>query len=217
MPSFVNAEHTSSFHVTIATDHGGSMTTVHEDSMRIIEPHLDDDEELVWAAQPRQGIMLTSADLYLIPFSILWGGFAIFWEVSVLSAGISLFAIFGVPFVLIGLYLMIGRFFVAARRRAQTHYGITNKRVLVVRGKNSEELQSKELSSIGELNLKVRSDGSGTIDFGGSGQKHQMAGMYDAGWMSTGTAGVRIALIPNVRAVHDLLRDARKNAGTGAW
>jgi len=48
--------------------------------------------------------MLERGDLFAIPFSLLWGGFAIFWLYAAVSAGAPLdFCLFGLPFVLIGL------------------------------------------------------------------------------------------------------------------
>jgi len=42
------------------------------------------DEKILWTGQPETTVLFSGADVFLVPFSLLWGGFAIFWELSVL-------------------------------------------------------------------------------------------------------------------------------------
>jgi hypothetical protein len=72
-------------------------------------------ERVVWEGRPPGGFMLTATDGLMIPFSLLWGGFALFWNISVWSMGAPLFfRLWGLPFLLVGFYMVIGRFFVDA-------------------------------------------------------------------------------------------------------
>ena len=71
-------------------------------------------ERILWAGQPDPNKLFGTADVFLVPFSPMWGGFAIFWEASVLglttgSRGAPLFfVLWGVPFVLVGQYFIWG-------------------------------------------------------------------------------------------------------------
>jgi hypothetical protein len=69
----------------------------------------------------------------MIPFSMAWGGFALFWEGMVIRDGAPLpFKLWGIPFGLVGLYITIGRCFADARKRAATVYAVTDQRVLII-------------------------------------------------------------------------------------
>ena len=100
-----------------------------QDTDSVIRENLRRDERLLWTGQPPQGLRLQATDAFLIPFSIFWGGFAIFWETTVVMQGAPLFfAVWGIPFIVIGLYLIFGRFWGEAKQRSRTYYGLTDSR-----------------------------------------------------------------------------------------
>jgi hypothetical protein len=49
------------------------------------------------------------------------------------------------PFVLVGIYLIFGRFLVEAKQGERTFYGVTDERVLVVAGLFGRKVQSLSL------------------------------------------------------------------------
>lgn len=46
------------------------------DIMSPIGRELAASERVLWSGQPKQGVSLRGADALMIPFSLLWGGFA---------------------------------------------------------------------------------------------------------------------------------------------
>jgi hypothetical protein len=93
------------------------------------------DERLLWCGHPDPGVWFTPADAFMIPFSLLWTGFAIFWEAGVVTEGGPGFsAVWGVPFVALGIYLVFGRFIYKHYRKKRTSYWITTERAAVIVG-----------------------------------------------------------------------------------
>jgi hypothetical protein len=95
-------------------------------------------ERLRWEGRPVRHRLFRSADALLVPFSIVWWVFAIFWEVSVLVSIVTsddgppvFFGFIGIPFTLIGLYLVVGRFAVRAVASRRTRYAVTDWRVVL--------------------------------------------------------------------------------------
>src|SRR5689334_10419235 len=102
-------------------------------SFQPFRPYLLTGERLLWSGQPKQGIALSTRDTFLIPVSLIWGGFAIIWNAMVWlgpfdtnSAGEPdwFFKLWGLPFLVIGLYLIAGRFFHDAHIRKKLLYGV---------------------------------------------------------------------------------------------
>lgn len=95
-----------------------------------INSYLTPDEYVLWNGSPGKGNLLTKQDIYMVPFSIIWCGFAIVWETTVLMMHAPLlFKLWGIPFVCVGLYMVFGRFIMKSYMRKETVYVITNKRI----------------------------------------------------------------------------------------
>ena len=182
----------------------------------ILTPHLDSGERLLWSGQPRGGIRLRAQDAFLIPFSLLWGGFAFFWEYMAITHVSNaplpfniIFPLFGVPFVLVGLYFIFGRFLVDARSRARTFYGVTSERIIIISGLFSRQIKSLQLRTLTDVSLIHRTDGSGTITFGPT---HPMIAFFPAGaWPGAGRfSPPSFESIERAKEIYDVIRNAQR-------
>lgn len=179
---------------------------------RVITAELGPAEKLVWSGRPRRGVILMAADLLATPFSVLWCGFAVFWVVSARKAGAPVpFWLFGLMFVAVGIYLVIGRFFADAARRAQTFYGLTTQRAIVVSGLFSRRVTSLELNTLGRLSLTEKKDRSGTITLGPPpGGQAWVAGLLGPSWPGAAHhLPPAFEMVENARDVHDRIRALR--------
>lgn len=175
-----------------------------------LRTYLQGNERLQWSGRPKTGIVFRKEDAYLIPFSLLWCGFAIFWLVGSLQTSESLmFSLFGVPFVLIGLMMVFGRFVVDARSRANTIYGLTNDRIIIKSGIFSKQIKSMNINALMALEYTEKPDGSGTIDLGPKNPRSNMG--HGMSWMSNVETQPQLEFIPNVRQVYNQIVDLRKN------
>ena len=183
------------------------------DEQVALQPQLLAGERILWTGHPDPRRLLAPADAFLIPFSLLWGGFALFWEAGVLGLfgkapiGVDvLFVLWGVPFVLVGQYFIWGRFLYKRRDRRRTIYAVTSQRVLVLRGRG---VQSMFLEQLPTLNQHSRADGSGSIDFNSAPFGYGYwanTGMDFFGWRGT----LAFYDIPQVANVYRLVAEARR-------
>jgi hypothetical protein len=156
-----------------------------ENTVDIFRDELNPGERIIWTGQPQQGFLFRPADIFLIPFSLIWGGFAIVLESAAISQGAPFFfTIWGIPFVLVGLYFIAGRFFVDKAQRSKTFYALTNERVIIVSGFINQNVKTLNLKTLSEINVSTKRNGSGTITFGAT---HPMSWLYTGGgWPTMG-------------------------------
>jgi hypothetical protein len=123
-------------------------------------------ERLLWHGRPKQGFALRGLDAVLIPFSIIWTCGILYFYITALSdsGGLLLFAVLS-PFLLIGLYLLAGRFRLDARLRANTYYALTSQRIIVITEGRSRRVHTIKLDQIVDVQLTHRADGTGTLEF----------------------------------------------------
>jgi hypothetical protein len=191
------------------------MSDLSADDRGIVDRNLSTGEHVQWLGRPDASKHFNAGDLYLVPFSILWAGFAVFWEATAIASGAGpFFALWGIPFIVIGLYLVIGRFFYEAYRKRHTLYAVTDRRVLsVVQRRRGETVDATYLRAIPTISTSVDSTGRGSVQFGNTSQFGAWSansGMEFFGRGNTATTGVAFYDVDDARAVADLVERLRE-------
>jgi len=164
------------------------------EEQRLLQDELSSGESLLWTGKPNPRVIFHASDSYMIPFSLMWGGFAIFWEAGVSGIGPwagkgspwSFGMLWGVPFVLIGQYMIWGRFFYTAWKKKRVLYALTTERLIVLVRPPQAKVISRYLENVPGIEKEIRSDGLGTLKFGetppiyggGRGKNASMEGLY---------------------------------------
>jgi len=180
-----------------------------------LQPELMSGESLLWAGQPNPKVIFHSDDWTMIPFSLLWGGFAIFWEAAVLGIwghsqhhAPAFFALWGVPFVLIGQYMIWGRFLYDAWIKRRTYYAVTDKRVLVLQEGRKRKTSFTYIDAI--PTIEREGGQTGTLWFG---QKYPIVagrGQKARGWSRFNVGNVPVfADVDDMDSVYRLVVDLR--------
>jgi hypothetical protein len=176
-------------------------------------------ERIVWTGEPTERRLLRREDALLLPITIIWSVLAISGAVQNFRTGLGgFFAWWGGLFVLIALYLTVGRFVVRAISLGNTRYTLTDQRVVVSGGLTGRAEHTDYLLSLPPPVIVERSDGSGDLAFG------SFPGVVDA---LTRRRGFNVAMwgesikppifrgIPNVRYVRELVVNAQTTARSG--
>jgi hypothetical protein len=113
--------------------------------------------------------------LFAVPFT----GFAVFWMAAASGmlfgphvqrapapGAFQFFPLFGIPFLLIGLGMLLSPLTYKRWARQNTRYAVTSKRVLVLKTKPTRSLQGMLIRDIPNVDKSVRPNGVGTVNFG---------------------------------------------------
>ena len=162
-------------------------------------------ERVAWRGQPGQGLIFMPRDAGLIPFSLLWCGFAIFWTFGATRSGApDFFMLWGMMFICIGLYFVAGRFLIDAWVRRGMQYAVTDRRILIARAAPFSKFTAIGLAQLPEIDLVERAGGRGTIRFGQAASIWNNRGM--SAWSPSFDPTPQFIAIDDARRVFDLVQ-----------
>lgn len=185
----------------------------------VLRRQLAPGERVLWHGRPPQGLLLRRADAWLIPLSCAWGGGVIFNVLHLLKtsaqmedrAEMGFLVVWGLPFVLVGLYLMLGRFWVDAYLRARTCYVLTHERLLLVGGWSGQQIKSLPLRNLPQITLKVNASGGGVIQLGS--ESRSLWSACPPGWLGAPLQPDALELADDAQRVFHLIQSAQRQSG----
>jgi hypothetical protein len=119
---------------------------------RWIQPH----ESILWRGRPDPSVVFAPQDILLVPFTIAWAGFAIFWDSGIAGGEWNFGTIWDIPFVIVGLYIVVGRFIVKGWAKRHTWYAITTTRAVRITKHGGSLLEVPPSTS---MEIRRRRDG----------------------------------------------------------
>ncbi|TGQ09929.1 MULTISPECIES: PH domain-containing protein [unclassified Mesorhizobium] len=181
---------------------------------QLLQGRLLPHERILWSGIPAQGLLFSGRDIFLIPFSLLWCGFAIFWTYMATKQGAPLFFdAWGAMFVCIGLFFVFGRFVFDAWLRRRIHYAVTNQRVLIMRQAPSANFTSIDLDRIPDVQLTGETATRGTLRFGAAASGYPLSGYPRmTGWFPALDPVPQFIGIQDPRRVFDLVMKTRHDS-----
>lgn len=198
------------------------MGTIDSRAAMKMQPEMLSGENLHWAGMPDPNVIFHSDDWATVPFTLVWTGFFVFWEGNALGylgnsarhEGPSWFMVlWGVPFLLMGQYIVWGRFFHDAWLKRRTYYGVTSRRVLIVQEGRKRKTKWMFLEAIPMIEREGTT--MGTLWFG---EKRPIIVGRRSGWKSRGMSRFTLDDVPvfadidDVDGVQRIVNDLREKA-----
>ncbi|GGY13591.1 hypothetical protein GCM10008098_00270 [Rhodanobacter panaciterrae] len=177
-----------------------------------LRPELARGERLLWSGMPQQGLRWRTADWFAVPFTLFWLYMLMFgtFRHGIQTDQPPLYLMpEGIPFVLVGFYMLAGRFLVDWYQRTRTYYGLTDQRVIILGGLFNRQIKSVTLATLSDITLSARSNGSGTITFGPGASTSSWFGRSSWGSVNNQQAPA-FDMIEDVRKVYAMTREAQQ-------
>jgi hypothetical protein len=189
-------------------------------AVELLRSELQEGERLLWSGRPDTRRLLVRSDAFLVPFSLMWAGFTIFWEAGVLTAKTTsggdryglFFVLWGLPFVAIGLYLVVGRLVARRYFGPRTAYAITDRRAIVLKPARGgrRNVTSVWLASAPAVSRRAAAKGHGTVLIGSMPVSQMAAVAGDPGWVFNHTIGDAVVAFWNISDADEVGRLATR-------
>ncbi len=126
---------------------------------------LEADERLLWVGQPRLDLATRPA-FFLVPFGIVFAGFAVLWMVLAGAMTGGLMAPCALPFIAVGIGLIASPVWLRSQAR-KTLYALTNRRAIIWEPAwfGATTVRNYTAAGLGHMSRTERADGSGDLVF----------------------------------------------------
>jgi hypothetical protein len=188
------------------------------DPSRAWEGIIDPDERILWQGKPVSRLVFRPSDLVISAFGVFFFCFAVFWMTMAgwISSGTGpmgyIFPLFGIPFVLVGAYMLFGKYFWDAYRRRRTWYTLTDRRAFIATDIiGNRTLKDYRIEPDSDITL-LEEGGEQTIWFAEVVKRGQKGATY--------TEPVGFELLADGREVYSVMQDVRRqlrNAQVGEF
>lgn len=179
------------------------------DAQSRLAPYLLAGERILWSGRPPQGIRFVVADIFIVPFTLLWFGLVLAAAVAGRpSPGVDTWHtyLFLGLFIPIGFYFSIGHLIHDALIRKHQLYTVTSRRVLVHRNWPRTSVKSLDIDRLPSLTLDEGRNGRGSLSF------ETATGPWGAYgfsfWIPSLSPVLRFQNIADVRQVYEIISEA---------
>lgn len=171
---------------------------------------LHNNTDIIWQGKPVLRIWFAKVDIFLIPYSLLFGAITIGVEIGIIKSYIDksdtillFLCVLVLPFCVFAIYQIIGRYYWKYRKKSDEHYVLTNSCVEIHTKQGVQTLKLKKPLQVKLIDINRK--GVGTIIIG--------KGLPVATYLNTGMDFLLrredifvLKNIPNAKMVYDTIK-----------